>query len=174
MSSEFHKLVEALLNDGAELLKTGDFARAREIFDEAMRINPGNPAALHMAAIVASMQGRLLEAITLLNGSLLARPDDAKAWANLARMALSSGNLVGAEVAASIACRIDASYGAARQIQVQIQSHLEAVGMTLEQYVRRVPSATPEAQYVWIGIHMATPLMATQIPPSMATSNSPT
>ena len=155
MSLDLSKSIEASLHAGAALVKTGGLTEAQKLFDEVIRVSPGNPAALHMLAIVASMQGRLLDAITLLNGSLSSRPDDAKAWTNLARMALMCGNLRGAAAALSIACKIEPRHEGVQQIHDQIRHYLSALGMTLEQYANRASSATPETQYVWIGIHMA-------------------
>ena len=51
---ELDTTVEVLLKNGAMLAKTGNLTKAQKIFDEVIRISPGNPAGLHMAAIVAS------------------------------------------------------------------------------------------------------------------------
>jgi tetratricopeptide (TPR) repeat protein len=90
---------DAYLKHGQEYFAAGDYARAGVEFRNAMQIEPRNAEARIMAARTLEKQGRLREAIGLLQSAVEIAPDNTEARANLARLLLFGG---GAEQAMKI------------------------------------------------------------------------
>jgi tetratricopeptide (TPR) repeat protein len=60
----------ARLNSGYEMLEKGELDRARQLYEEMLRQDPGNPVALNNLAAILARKGNYEEALSLLNQAL--------------------------------------------------------------------------------------------------------
>jgi Flp pilus assembly protein TadD len=80
-----------LLHKGSELLRDGDPSRAREHLEDALRLDPANPAARNLLALSFFQIGHLERALHVYEGLLAEIPDSVAAKVNLAVVLLKLG-----------------------------------------------------------------------------------
>jgi tetratricopeptide (TPR) repeat protein len=91
-ASEYSQFLASALAGVANLRsRTGDFETAVNLFDEAVRLAPGNPELLLAYSTIRLQQGKLLEARKLAEQALESAPDDIRAKALLGRVLFDQG-----------------------------------------------------------------------------------
>jgi TolB-like protein len=87
-----------------------DWNAAEAEFDQALELNPRDPAALSYAAIIAGARGLKPESQRLFNASLAVDPLNPYTQQHFGQMLLAAGDFVGAEVALRKSIAINASF----------------------------------------------------------------
>ena len=90
-----------------QLQKTGQLAAAQELYRRVLEDVPDHPAAVHFSGVLAHQQGRLDEAVALIERSLALSPDAADWHSNLAIIQLARGRADEALAALRRAIAID-------------------------------------------------------------------
>ena len=98
---------------GSAYLNLGDTGRAKEIFHQAVRLNPNYPHALNNLGVLAAREGRLVEAeALLLRAKEVLGRNDMSPYANLANVYELSGRLLEAIAMMESAVTIKPDLGA--------------------------------------------------------------
>ena len=81
-----------LLMLGDAYLEELEFDQARQIYESALEVDPGNPVARTQIAQLLELDGRSSEAILRLDQVVGEHPDFAPAWMMRAKLALTENN----------------------------------------------------------------------------------
>lgn len=106
---------ELWLRRGYQSHQSGDLARARSAYAEALKLQPRHPVALQLLGLVARHEGRLQDAIGLMRRSLEADARQPHVWNNLGGALLDAGNADEAADAYERAVALAPSYAEAWQ-----------------------------------------------------------
>ena len=80
--SQLNPHAEILLHQANELKTHDEYAKAIEMYDQVLRIEPKNSRALHSKANVLDMLGRHEEAVSYYESALACDPLNAETWYN--------------------------------------------------------------------------------------------
>lgn len=76
---------------GVQMIRTGRFAAAENVFDQVLEAFPDHPNALHFMGLLRAQQQHMDEAIALVVRAVEVAPDNAHAWNNLGNLYLQTG-----------------------------------------------------------------------------------
>ena len=93
-----------------ELQKTEQLTAAHELYRRVLETAPDHPVALHFAGVLAQQQGRLDDAVALIERSLKLKPGQADWHSNLAIVQLSRGDAAQALAALGRAIDLDPAH----------------------------------------------------------------
>jgi tetratricopeptide (TPR) repeat protein len=80
-------------SSGVQYHRSGQLARAAQLYQQALAIDPGHADALHLLGVVAFQQGDLARAADLIGRAVARRPDVPAFHANLAEVYRAGGQL---------------------------------------------------------------------------------
>lgn len=107
--------VQALIWEGRQCLLAGQCDRARVLFQQALRISPSHPEALHGLGAIALKEGRYKEAIWYLRQAVERHPHFAEAWNNLGCALYKKGHYQEAQKAFEKALQLNPDEQSVRQ-----------------------------------------------------------
>jgi tetratricopeptide (TPR) repeat protein len=105
--------IQGMLLEAAAHHRAGQLAQAEAGYRAVLRIEPGNPNALHLLGVVAAAAGQSGAAVDLIRQAIAALPTLAEAHYNLGRVLHREGDLRAAEAAYREAIRLRPEYAEA-------------------------------------------------------------
>lgn len=120
-----------LLDDAVAAHRAGDLPRARSLYEEVLRAEPGQADALHLLGLVAQQSGDLSRARALIEASIAARPNVAAQHFNLGLVLALQGLTAGAIIAYETAVRLAPDFADAQSnlgnLYLQAGRHVDAL-----------------------------------------------
>jgi tetratricopeptide (TPR) repeat protein len=139
----------ALLGPGQKLLLQGEYARAGELFCQALAIDPEQADARHFLGMAMCFTGDRAQGIAHIRASLALRPDNAIFHNNYAYWLEKTSDLKAAEAHLACALAIQPDYHQARAslIKLLMQRRLYAAARIHLDILMRVDPDDPELRY---------------------------
>ena len=106
--------VAALLHSGLQADREGDASRAREIYEQVLRLDPENPDALQLLGLIAKRQGDTALAEGLMRRSLHSHSEQPNVWNNLGNLLEARSDLEQAQPCFERAIALKSDYADAR------------------------------------------------------------
>ena len=99
-----------LLHDAVRMHQVGDLAHARQAYEAVLRIDPGQPDALHLLGVLLDQAGDHAGAIDLIGRAIVLAPRQPEMHGNLATALLAAGRAEEAEAQYRVAIGIAPRY----------------------------------------------------------------
>lgn len=135
-----------VLNKGVQTHQQGNVEEAGRLYQEVLKLDPGNAHALHLSGVVRHQSGDHKSAIQMIEKSLTTNPGFVDAYVNLGAAYYSDGNLVRAEENFRRASELKPDHAEAHSNLATTLSDLGRVRDAIESYMaaRRANPSVPK------------------------------
>jgi len=123
-----------IVAEGIRLHQAGDRRAARRCYEQANKIDPFDFDAIHMTGVLALQEGRVENAIRLIQIALRIKPSVAEAWVNLSNAYAQKNDPNASLTALSMAIDVNPDFFNARQKRAQMLIAAKRISEALDDY----------------------------------------